>query len=75
MTQETIASHLRSALDEVNLRLSLHDDIRLNDNQYEDPEEWWLRHVKKQIEAALAATEGFGDDQNRLAATLIAGRQ
>ena len=59
MSKEKIVSYLESALSEVNEMLSVHDNIRADDGQYEDPEEWWLRPVKQHIEAALAATEEF----------------
>lgn len=48
---------LQSLLADVNEALAPHDLIRAEDAQYEDPQEWWLRPLKRQLEESLAELE------------------
>lgn len=53
LTPAQAEQKLKSLLAEVNDCLAVHDNIRDADDQYEDPEEWWLRPLKRQLEEAL----------------------
>jgi hypothetical protein len=57
LTPQTARNRLESLLAEVDAALAPHDNIRADDPQYEDPQEWWLRPLKRQLHEALNELE------------------
>ena len=57
LSPEKTRRKLRSLLDEVNDALAPHDNIRAGDSQYEDPQEFWLRPLQRQLQEALTTLE------------------
>lgn len=55
-----VRERLESLLEGVNKALAPHDNIRADDDQYEDTEEMWLRPLKQQLAEALASLKGIG---------------
>lgn len=48
---------LEALLSEVNAELAVHDNIKADDDQYEDPQEWWLRPLKRQLQEAITSID------------------
>jgi hypothetical protein len=44
---------LQALLEDVQDALAPHDNIRSDDSQYEDPEEWWLRPLLRNLKATI----------------------
>ena len=49
---ETVTWHLDQLIKELSEDLENHDGIRSEDDQYEDPQEWWLRPLVYKLKTA-----------------------
>lgn len=57
LTFDVARQRLGQLLRDVNEALAPHENIRCADPQYEDPQEWWLRPLQRQLKEALSDLE------------------
>jgi len=57
LTKQSALHKLRTILNEAEDALAGHDSCKADDDQYEDPEEWWLRPLVTNLKKTIADAE------------------